>query len=186
MLQCPELVAEFLQCGEGTKYDVFQLLVALYLDLESKPSTHGEMTAVIRYHTTFFVNNKDLLILSFALDNDIPLRSVLGLLTLLFMCDTLNLTLNKLICSELNFTFPLLLYPPGKGLPDGVSLPASDLCVPPSVPFNLTSLVIYTAMDGFTHPTPNHANHSDNIFVQDSFCHDSTFRDLSFALSSKN
>ena len=99
------------------------------------------------------MNNKDPLLLSFALRNDIPLHFVLWLPALLSMDATLNLPLGKLLCSKLNFTFPLLLYLLGKGLPDGLSLPASDLCVPPGIPFYLTSLVHYIAMDGFSHST---------------------------------
>ena len=40
MSQCLELVADFLHCGEGTEYDAVQLLAALDLELESRPSTH--------------------------------------------------------------------------------------------------------------------------------------------------
>ena len=49
----PEMVAEYLHCGEGNEYEVIQLLAALDLDMESKPSTHDQMTAVIRYRTPF-------------------------------------------------------------------------------------------------------------------------------------
>ena len=132
------------------------------------------------------MNNKDPLIISFALCNDIPLRFMLELSTLLSMGATLNLLFGKLVCSELNFTFHLSLDLPGKGLPDGVSLPASDICVPPGVPSNLTSLVNFTAMDGFAYPTLNYATSSDNIMVQDSFYHGSVSRNLSFVPSSNN
>ena len=53
MFQCPEMVAEFLQCGPNTDYDVVQLLAALDLDPCHLPNTHGQMTAVIRYHTPY-------------------------------------------------------------------------------------------------------------------------------------
>ena len=53
MSQCLEIVAEYLQCREGTEYDDSQILAVLDLDMESKPSTHGQMTAIIRYHTPF-------------------------------------------------------------------------------------------------------------------------------------
>ena len=129
------------------------------------------------------MNKKDHLILSFALGNDM---CVLGIPTLLCMGATLNLSLGKLICSELNFTFLLLLDPPGKGLHDGVSLLASNHCVPPSISSNITSLVYYTAMDGFVHSIPNHATPSNDIMVHDSFCHGSVSRYLSFAPLYKN
>ena len=54
MSLCPELIAKFLQCREDTEYDVVQLIITLDLELESRPSTHGQMKAVIRYHTPFY------------------------------------------------------------------------------------------------------------------------------------
>ena len=47
------MVSEYVQCGEDTKYEVVQLLAALDLDIDSRLSTHGQMTAIIRYHTPF-------------------------------------------------------------------------------------------------------------------------------------
>ena len=61
---------------------------------------------------TLFVNNKNLLILLFALGDDVALRSVLGLPTPLSIGTTINLPLGKLICSKLNVTSLLLLDPP--------------------------------------------------------------------------
>lgn len=103
--------------------------------------------------------------------------------TLLSMGTTLNLPLGRLLFSELNFTFPLLLDLSGKGLPDGVSLPALNNYV---LPGNLTSLVQYTVMDNFAHSALNHATSSNNIMAQDRFCHGSVSRNLCIAPSSKN
>ena len=90
MSQCPEIVAECLQCEPNTDNDVVPLLAALDLEPSHLPSTHGQITAVIRYHTPYLVNNKDPLILSFALGTYIALRSVLGLPTLLSMVPQLK------------------------------------------------------------------------------------------------
>ena len=132
------------------------------------------------------MNKKDPLILTVELGNDFSLRCVLRLPPMLSMGTTINLPLSELICSELNFTFLLLLDPPGKGLPDGVSLSASNQCVPPGVTSNLTLPVHYTAMDDFAHSNPNHATPSDKIMVQDRFCHGSVPCNLVFAPSSKD
>ena len=144
------------------------------------------MTAVIRYRTPFFVINKDTLILSFKLDKEISLYSVLVLPPLLSMGATINLPLWKIICSELNFTFPLLLDPLGKELSDGVSISGFNLCVSPGVSFNLTSLVQYTTMDVFANQNINQTTPSDNIAVQRSFYHGSVSRYLSIATTSKH
>ena len=66
MSQCPDIVDEFLQCGKDTEYDVVHLLAALDIEDITKDSTHGQMTAVIRYKTPYFVTGKGPFVLSFA------------------------------------------------------------------------------------------------------------------------
>ena len=105
------------------------------------------MTAVICYHTQFFVNKKDSLILSFAFGDNVSIRSVLILPTFLSIDATLNLPHDTRIFSEINFTLPLLLDPQGKELPDRVFF---HLCVPRDLPFNLSFLIYHTDMDDFT------------------------------------
>ena len=53
MSQCPEVITEYIQCKDGTGYEVVQLLAALDLDIKSKNFTHGQMIAGIRYHKPF-------------------------------------------------------------------------------------------------------------------------------------
>ena len=110
------------------------------------------------------------------------LRSVLGLPTLLSMGATIDLPRGTLSCSELNSNFPLILDPPGKGLPDGVSLTTSQLLVPPGARTNRTAQLQYTVMDGvrlaLAHSTP-----SDNIVVTDHFFDGNVSRILYYATS---
>ena len=113
MSQCPDIVDEFLQCGKDIEYDVVHLLAALDLKDIQKDANHGQMTAVIRYKTPYVVDGKGSFILSFALGNDVSLRSVLGLPTLLAMGADINLVKDLLSCIELNRDFPLDLQPPG-------------------------------------------------------------------------
>ena len=65
------------------------------------------MIAVIRYKTPYFINKRDRLFISFALGNDVSLRCVLGLPTLLALCELINLVKGGFICSEIGRTFPL-------------------------------------------------------------------------------
>ena len=109
MSQCPDTVDEFLQCGKDTAYDVVHLLAALDLKNVNTNATHGQMTAIIRYKTPYIVAGKGPFILSFALGNDVSLRSVLGLPTLLEMGADINLVKDLLLCIELNRDFPLKL-----------------------------------------------------------------------------
>ena len=85
MLQCPDIVDGFWECGKDTTYDVVHLLTSLDLKDINTDSTHGQMTAVIQYKTPYIVAGKGPFILSFALGNDVSLRSVLVLPTLLAM-----------------------------------------------------------------------------------------------------
>ena len=85
MSQCPNMVAEYIECGPNTEYDLVQILTAFDLKETNHPDDHGSMAAVIRYKTPYLINNTDPLILSFASGTDVALRSVLGIPCLLAM-----------------------------------------------------------------------------------------------------
>ena len=87
------------------------------------------MTAVIRYHTPYLVNKRDPFF-SFALGNDVSLRCVLSLPTLLAIEGSINLVKGEIVCSEIDRTFALSLEPPGKGLSDGVVFDNSTPTIP--------------------------------------------------------
>ena len=104
------------------------------------------MTAVIRYRTPYIINNIYPLILSFALGNDVELRSVLDILFNLAMGVVVDWVNGQLVCSELDQVFMLQLDPSGKELLDGATydtflllcLTASLLMYYPySRPFNI-------------------------------------------------
>ena len=59
MSQCLEIVGEFIQCGVDTWYEVVQLMAALDLNTTKQPLDNGKMTALIRYRTSYLVNNID-------------------------------------------------------------------------------------------------------------------------------
>ena len=100
---------------------IFQFLAALNFDIDSEPSTHGQMTAVFCCRTTCVWTKRsfDLIVCT---SQWYSLHSVLGLHTLLSMGITLKFPLDKLICSKIKFNFPLSLYLPGKWLPDEIYL----------------------------------------------------------------
>lgn len=182
MSQCPDIVDEFLQCGKDIEYDVVHLLAALDLKDIQKDANHGQMTAVIRYKTPYVVDGKGSFILSFALENDVSLRSVLGLPTLLAMGSDINLVKGLLSCIELNRDFPLDLQPPGYDLPECASLNHYSHTVSTSVPSNMqltTSLLHHTSAEGIpqheSSPTP-----SDSILVTDHFFHNTVTREFSY------
>ena len=81
---------------------------------------------------------------------------------------TIDLSRGTLSCSELNFNFPLILDPPDKGLPDGVSLDISTNFVSPGVRSNLSAQLQYTAIDA-VRPATGYSASSDNIVATDRF-----------------
>ena len=171
-----------MQCGKDTEYDIVHLLAALDLKEIQKDANHGQMTAIIQYKTPYVVDGKGPFILSFALGNDVSLRSVLVLPTLLATGADINLVKGLLSCIELNRYFPLDLQPPGKGLPEGASLNHYSPTIPTSVPSNMkftTSLLHHTSAESIpqteSSPTP-----SDNILVTDHFFHNTVTRELSY------
>ena len=83
MSQCPEMVKGHLQCGKDTAYDVVHVLRSLDLKDMNQDINYDKMTAVVRYQKPYIVKGRGPFILSFALGDDISLRCVLGLHTLL-------------------------------------------------------------------------------------------------------
>ena len=180
MSKYPEMVGEYIQCGSTSDYDVVKLLAALDLDTSQKPVEHGHMTAVIRYRTPYLVNTQNPLFISFALGNDVSLRCVLDLPTLLAIGGSINLVKGEFFCSEINRTFPLSLEPPGKWLPNGVVFDNSTPTVPEGVPTNIKpkpSLLHLTSAEAHTE-----SNQStilfENIRVKDSFYKGKVSREL--------
>ena len=86
MSQCPDIVEEYLQYGKDTEYDVVHLLVDLDLSRVRTDIDHGQITAVIRHKTPYTINGKGLFVHSFTLCNDVSLRCVLIIPTLLESC----------------------------------------------------------------------------------------------------
>ena len=164
------------------------LLATLDLNDIDTDANHGQMTTIIRYIAPYTVAGKEYFVLSFALGNDVSLRSVLGLPTLLGIGADVNFVKALLSCIEVNRSFPLELQPPGKGLPECASFNHYSPTIPSIAPTNLThtnSLLYYTSVGGISQPvclnTP-----SDNILVTDHFLHDTVIRELLYVPSNSS
>ena len=79
-----------------------------------------------------------------ALGNDVSLRCVLGLPTLLALGGFINLVKADLMCSKINRIFPLPLDPPSKGLPGGIVFDNINPIVPQGVKYATFSLFFQT------------------------------------------
>ena len=141
------MVGEFIKFDDDTGYDVVQPLAALDLYSIHQPLDHGKMTAIIWYKTPYLINKRDPLFISFALGNDVSLRCVLGLLTLLALGKIINSVKEKFICSEINRTSSLTLDPPGKGISESIVFDNSTPIVPQGVSTNVNlTLLFFTTL----------------------------------------
>ena len=77
MHRYPDMVAEYLKCGPGIKFDLVRLRVAV----DSASVMDGYLSAIIRYKTPYFISSRPLL-LSFALGDSLSLNTILGTLAL--------------------------------------------------------------------------------------------------------
>ena len=155
-------------------------MAALDLDTTKQPLDHGKLTAVISYRTSCLVNNQDPLFVSFALCNDVSLRYVIELLTLLALGGLIDSVKGAFVCSEINCTFPLTLDPPGKGLPDRVVFDNSTLTILVGVLTNVRpvlSFIHYTPAESRALPSPP-TNYSEHIIVYDKFFRGNVSRDI--------
>ena len=139
------------------------------------------MIAVIRYKTPYLSNKRDPLSIYFALANDVSLRYVLELLTLLAL-GGLNLVTGEFICSGINQICPLTLDPPGKETPEGVVFDNNTPIIPQGVSTTLKPnpfLLHYTSAEGraLQHSFPTY---SDNILVHDKYFEGDVLRELEY------
>ena len=92
----------------------------------------------------------------------------------------IDLQRGDLSCSELNFSFDLVLDPPGKGVPVGISLDDTTLIfLPLGVTSNISSRIQYTAMDAVLSSVFD-STPSNNLVVHDEFFQGSVSRTLSY------
>ena len=120
------------------------------------------------------------LFIYFVLGNDVSLRCVLGLPTLLALGGLINLVKGEFICSEIRQTFPLTLDPSGKGLPEGIVFDNITPIIPQGVCTNVKpnpSLLHYTSAEGHT---VSAQTYSDNIIVHDKFSDGNVSRELEY------
>ena len=108
MFQCSAIVKEYLQCDKDTVYDAVHLLVAFDLKDANQDVNDGKTTLVIRYKTPCIMKGRGPFILSFALGDEVSLRYVLELYTILSTGETIILFSGEFSCTEPYRKFLLL------------------------------------------------------------------------------
>ena len=107
MSRFPDIVAEYIECEPGTKYDMVQLKVAVTQSGAEEKFDDGTLSAIIRYKTPYFINSH-CFILSFALKNSLSLRTILGTPSLEVMHGVIDLSDRTLTLKRLGITLPLV------------------------------------------------------------------------------
>ena len=125
------------------------------------------MTAVIRYKTPYFINNRDPSFFVFVLSNNVTLHCVLGFPILLASSGFIYLVKGEFVCSKINRNFPLTLDPPGKGLRKDIVFDNSTPIIPQGMSTNVKpnpSLLQYTSAKGraLHHSLPSY---SEDIII---------------------
>jgi len=140
------------------------------------------MTAATCYRTQYLVNNQYPLFLFSSLGNDVSLRCVIGLPTLISLDGLIDLVKGTFVCSEINPTSPLNLNLPDKGLLDGVVFDNSTLTIPVGLSTNVRSdptlLHCTSARDRAL--SSSSTNYSDHIIIHNEFFRENIFRDIKY------
>ena len=111
MSQFPDIEAEYIEWGPETKYDLVQLKVAVTQSAAEADFTNGTLSAIIWYETLYFVNSQQL-ILSFALGDNLALRTILGTPSLIAMHGILHMFNNTHTLQKLDMKLPLVMTEP--------------------------------------------------------------------------
>ena len=175
MSQFPDIVAEYIDCGPGTKYDLVQLKIAVTQSAAEVDFTNGTMSVIIRYKTPYFVNSQQL-ILSFALGDNLALRTILGTPSLIAMHGILDMVTNTLTLRKLNMILPLVMTEPCSGLVAQSDI-TSQSGVTTSSPHN--SVALHTLSNSSNTKFLTHPSHSDHLVVTDSWDNNTFSRSVS-------
>jgi len=177
MHRYPDMVAEYLECGPGTKFDLVKLRVAV----DSESILDGSLSAIIRYKTPYFISSRPLL-LSFALGESLSLNTILGTPALEQLRGILDMGDRSLNLQSIGKVFPLIMQDPGLGKKGEVTPLPGNFCVPESISSNVPSsvpLLQHLASSSsvtFQHnPTP-----SDQLTVKDAWEGDTFSRNIEF------
>jgi hypothetical protein len=126
MTQHPEIVTEYIAFDEGNPFEPIKLGGAIRDPANFDGSTHGNLTAVIRYLTPYTDPSGNPITFSFALGHDVTVNTIFGLPMLCDLDCTISLSSNSLTSAILNLTLPITRAAANHGLPDGCSFDASS------------------------------------------------------------
>jgi hypothetical protein len=115
----PDLVAEFISFDDANPFEPIKLGGAISDPADFDSSTHGNLTAVIRYYTPYIEPSGNPIIISFALGSDVTVNTIFGLPMLCNLDAIISLRSNSMHSRLLSLDFPIARSAATFGLPDG-------------------------------------------------------------------
>jgi hypothetical protein len=119
MSERPDLVTEYIKFDAGNPFKPIKLCGANRDPLDFYASTHGNLTAIIRYRTPYQDQTGSPITFSFALGTDVTVKTIFGLPTLCDLDSVISLRANSLYNSVLDCPFPITRAAAVFGLPSG-------------------------------------------------------------------
>jgi hypothetical protein len=160
MSERPDLVAEFISFDDDNPFEPIKLGGAICDPVDFDSSTHGNLTAVIRYYTPYIDHSGSPITLSFALGADVTVNTIFGLPMLCDLDSIISLRTNSLHSRALSLDFPITRASATFGLPPGcqfdadtsVRIHSSTRNLGPSIPIpapfsSIPSAALATAVD---------------------------------------
>jgi hypothetical protein len=117
MSEHPAAVAEYTAFDESNPFEPVKLGGAIRDPDNFDGSTHGNLTAVIRYFTPYTDRSGHPIMFSFALGLDVTVNTIFGLPMLCALDCTISLGSNSLHSTTLNLTLPITRAAARHGLP---------------------------------------------------------------------
>jgi hypothetical protein len=123
----PDLVAEFVSFDESNPFEPIKLGGAICHPPDFNASDHGNLTAVICYYYTPYVDaSGSPITISFALGSDVIINIIFGLPMLCNLDSIISLRSNSMHSRTLNRNFPILRAAATFGLPSTCSFDPAD------------------------------------------------------------
>jgi hypothetical protein len=117
----PELVHSFEQFDDSNPFEAIKLVGALKDPAEFDVASHGQLTAVVRYHLPYLtIPDDSTAVLCIALGADVSVNTILGWPAIEDLGIDLSLKSEMFFSSAFHRSFPLSRVAAPYGLPDGV------------------------------------------------------------------
>jgi hypothetical protein len=141
MRECPDLVASFERFDDSNPFEPIKLGGAIRNPADYNESTHGQLTAVIRYHTPYCDNDSNPITISFGLGNDMTVNTILGMPLIKDLGMTPDFRAGTVACTDSPATFDLEYKETTCGVPPAdttasafIALPLDEMYPAPSTP----------------------------------------------------